>query len=44
VRCARDVPATHDRKKRVFQNEYMTGSSSSDPVFSNLTLSYFEDR
>lgn len=25
------------------QNEYMTGSSSSDPVFSNLTLALFED-
>lgn len=30
-------------EKRVFFNEYMTGSASSDPVFSNLTVAFFED-
>jgi leishmanolysin len=30
-------------EKRVFFNEFMTGSASSDPVFSNLTVAFFED-
>ena len=30
-------------EKRTFFNEYMTGSSSSDPIFSNLTIAYFVD-
>jgi len=30
-------------EKRTFFNEFMTGSSSSDPVFSELTLRMFED-
>ena len=27
----------------VYQNEFMTGSSSSDPIYSELTMKFFED-
>jgi len=30
-------------EKRVYQNEFMTGSSSSDPIYSELTMKFFED-
>jgi hypothetical protein len=30
-------------EKRVFQNEYMSGSVTPFPIFSNITLSVFAD-
>ena len=37
-----DGTALSHWEKRVFMNEYMTGSAVTDPIFSELTLSFFQ--
>lgn len=38
-----DGTATSHWKKSIFMNEYMTGTASTNPVVTELTMAYFED-